>query len=44
MNPRNRHRALSRPAQLFADLDSFFRPLNTWSLLLDRLGWGATPG
>lgn len=37
------HRAQVQPALLFADLDSFYRPLNTWSLLVDRLVWGSNP-
>ncbi len=37
------HRAQVEPAQLFADLDSFYRPLNTWSLLVDRVIWGSNP-
>ena len=37
------HRAQVQPSQLFADLDSFYRPLNTWSLLVDRTVWGTNP-
>lgn len=33
------HRALHRPALLLADLDTFFRPANTWALAVDRLLW-----
>lgn len=33
------HRALHRPPLLFADLDTFFRPANTWALAVDRLLW-----
>jgi len=37
------HRAQVTPSQLFADLDSFYRPLNTWSLVADRMIWGSNP-
>lgn len=33
------HRALHRPALLLADLDTFYRPANTWALALDRVLW-----
>ncbi len=31
------HRAMHRPVLLFADLDTFYRPTSTWTLVLDRL-------
>ena len=31
------HRAMHRPALLLADLDTFYRPTSTWTLVLDRL-------
>ena len=31
------HRAMHRPALLLADLDTFYRPLSTWTLVIDRL-------
>jgi hypothetical protein len=34
------HAAMERPLLLLADLDTFYRPANTWSLALDRLVWG----
>lgn len=37
------HRALHRPSLLLADLDSFYRPASTWTLLLDRLFWPWSP-
>lgn len=33
------HRAVHRPALLLADLDTFYRPANTWALVLDRVLW-----
>ncbi len=33
------HHAMHRWPLLLADLDSFYRPLNTWTLALDRLAW-----
>ncbi len=37
------HLAAHRPLMLFADLDTFYRPANTWTLALDRLVWGYRP-
>jgi len=37
------HRALHRPALLFADMDGFFRPAGTWTLVVDRLLWPWEP-
>jgi hypothetical protein len=34
------HAAVHQPALLFADLDTFLRPSNTWTLAVDRLLWG----
>ena len=34
------HEAAHRPSLLFADLDTFLRPSNTWTLVMDRLLWG----
>jgi hypothetical protein len=34
------HLAAHRPAQLVADLDTFYRPSTTWTLVMDRLVWG----
>lgn len=34
------HAATARPELLVADLDSFYRPSTTWSLMLDRELWG----
>jgi hypothetical protein len=34
------HRAAHQPALLFADLDTFLRPSNTWTLVADRFLWG----
>jgi hypothetical protein len=34
------HLAAHRPALLFADLDTFYRPSTTWTLVMDRLWWG----
>lgn len=34
------HEAAHRPELLVADLDSFYRPSTTWSLMLDRAVWG----
>jgi len=34
------HLAAHRPALLVADLDTFYRPSTTWTLVLDRLVWG----
>ena len=31
------HRAMHRPALLLADLDTFYRPASTWTLVIDRL-------
>ena len=33
------HAAVHRPALLLADLDTFFRPSNTWTLAVDRFVW-----
>jgi len=38
------HAAAHRPALLFADLDTFYRPLSTWTLVADRALWGRVPG
>ena len=37
------HLAMHRPALLLADLDTFYRPASTWTLVLDRLLWGYRP-
>ncbi len=37
------HAAMHRPALLLADLDGFYRPANTWTLVADRLGSGDSP-
>lgn len=34
------HHAAHRPALLVADLDTFYRPSTTWTLVMDRLLWG----
>jgi len=34
------HAAVHQPALLFADLDTFLRPSNTWTLVADRFLWG----
>jgi len=34
------HEAAHQPSLLFADLDTFLRPSNTWTLVVDRLLWG----
>lgn len=34
------HAAAHRPQILFADLEAFFRPSTTWSLVVDRWLWG----
>jgi hypothetical protein len=34
------HAAAHNPALLVADLDTFLRPSNTWTLVLDRVLWG----
>jgi len=34
------HLAAHRPALLLADLDTFFRPSTTWTLVVDRVLWG----
>jgi hypothetical protein len=34
------HLATHRPAFLVADLDTFYRPSTTWTLVADRLLWG----
>jgi hypothetical protein len=38
------HRAQHRPALLFADLGSFYRPASTWTLVADRMLWGRFAG
>jgi hypothetical protein len=38
------HRATHQLHLLLADLDSFYRPANTWTLVADRLLWGARDG
>ncbi len=37
------HLAMHRPLLLLADLDTFYRPASTWTLVLDRLLWGYRP-
>ena len=37
------HLAMHRPVLLLADLDTFYRPASTWTLVLDRLLWGYRP-
>ncbi|MGQ9496530.1 MAG: hypothetical protein ACUVRY_09845 [Thermoanaerobaculaceae bacterium] len=37
------HRAAHRPILLLTDLDTFYRPANTWTLVLDRWLWGQWP-
>ncbi|MGC8916664.1 MAG: hypothetical protein ACP5NF_06760 [Thermoanaerobaculum sp.] len=37
------HRASHRLFELFADLDSFYRPTTTWTLALDRIFWSHHP-
>ena len=34
------HLAAHRPALLLADLDTFYRPSTTWTLVVDRFVWG----
>ena len=34
------HHAAHRPVLLFDDLDTFLRPSNTWTLVMDRFLWG----
>jgi hypothetical protein len=34
------HAAAHNPTLLFADLDTFLRPSNTWTLVFDRFLWG----
>ena len=34
------HAAVHQPALLLADLDTFLRPSNTWTLVVDRFLWG----
>lgn len=34
------HHAMHAPALLLADLDTFYRPASTWTLVADRLLWG----
>lgn len=34
------HLAAHRPTLLAADLDTFYRPSTTWTLVIDRLVWG----
>ena len=34
------HAATHQPSLLFADLDTFLRPSNTWTLVADRFLWG----
>lgn len=36
-------RALHRPALLLADLDTFYRPASTLTLVVDQLVWGGRP-
>ncbi|NOZ93402.1 MAG: hypothetical protein GXP47_01520 [Acidobacteria bacterium] len=37
------HAAMHEPALLFSDLDTFYRPASTWTLVLDRLLFGDSP-
>ncbi len=37
------HAATHRWGLLLADLDTFYRPLSTWTLVVDRLLWGRDP-
>ena len=37
------HRAMHHPTLLFADLDTFYRPATTWTLIADRLLWDHRP-
>ena len=37
------HLAMHRPVLLLADLDTFYRPVSTWTLVLDRILWGYRP-
>ncbi len=37
------HRAMHRPLLLLADLDTFYRPASTWTLVADRLAWRHDP-
>ena len=37
------HLASHQPAVLFADVDGLLRPSATWSLVVDRFLWGASP-
>jgi len=37
------HAAMHRPALLLSDLDTFYRPASTWTLVLDRLLLGDSP-
>jgi hypothetical protein len=37
------HAAMHRPTLLFADIDTFYRPLSTWTLVADRALWGHDP-
>jgi hypothetical protein len=37
------HAAMHRPHLLFTDLDTFYRPANTWTLVVDRLLWPSRP-
>ena len=38
------HEAMLRPGKLFADLDTFFRPTSTWTMILERSIWGDRAG
>jgi len=37
------HLAMHRPVELLTDLDTFYRPASTWTLVLDRLAFGDVP-
>lgn len=37
------HTAMHRPVLLVSDLDTFYRPASTWTLVLDRLLFGDSP-
>ncbi len=37
------HLAMHRPLELLGDLDTFYRPASTWTLVLDRIVFGDSP-
>ncbi len=37
------HEAVVHPRMLFADLDTFYRPTNTWTMIVERYLWGTIP-